>query len=419
MRQMRPDMRPPRPTVRRRLLLCPSPYVVFAMLSGMLFGCGEETNADLEKQTFISIFDNKQFSERFSPIDLRQTAEGGYLILTERKLSDSNFSGIYLLKADESGNFVRELIVEPPCVNAVGDLMESGDEYYFFAMDGLTLEGRLVKVDAHADSAVITPVPGITYPAAASADGTGFLLLSYNHADKTSVLTQHNTSGGITRGPQTFGIGAGDDVEEPIIRHFIRTGRRFPFQVGTLSEGLYFFNGFQNYTFSLIFTDMHQDDPIGVVQGQQEDGGFSAVLPLQGNEFAAARFNFGDNYFLPRVSLGTTGLSVAADLGGNTIPELVADARVKILKASWKSRDVLIYASDTRSKQIGLFFYDAATGDFISSRYLGFSNPFEIADIIQTKDEGLAICGTTYLAGRFPRVALFKLSAGELGQQIK
>jgi hypothetical protein len=404
---------------RKSTLFRTGTYLILCLVTGILSGCGEDANPNLEKQKFTSIFDNKQFSERFSPVDVVQTPDGGYLILSERRLPDSNFSGIYLLKANESGDLVKELTVEAPCVNAVGDLMQSGSDYYFFAMDGLTLEGQLVKVDAQADSAVITPVPGINYPAAAAVDGSNFLLLSYDHTEKTSVISQHNTEGAITKGPQSFGIGAGDDVEEPIIRHFIRTGKRFPFQVGKVSENLYFFNGFQNYTFSLVFTNMNEDNPSGVVQGQQGDGGFSALLPLDGNEFAAARFNFGDNYFLPRVSLQTAGPSVGAYLGGNAMPELVADARVKILKATLSTGDILVYATDTHSKQIGLFFYDATTGDFISSRYLGFSNPFEIADVIQTKDNGLAICGTTYLAGRFPRIALFKLSADDLKHQAE
>ena len=57
-----------------------------------------------------------------------------------------------------------------------------------------------------------------------------------------------------------------------------------------LPADLYFFNGFFNYTFSLVFTDITSDDPIGVVQGQQDDGGFSAVTPLSGNKFAILTF---------------------------------------------------------------------------------------------------------------------------------
>jgi len=203
------------------------------------------------------------------------------------------------------------------------------------------------------------------------------------------------------------------------MNHFIRTGKRFPFQEGKVTEGLFFFNGFENYTFFLVFTDLQRDEPLGVVQGQQDDGGFSAVVPLENDRYAASRFNFGENYFLPGVSLQINGPSVGAYLGGSVLAELVPDARVKILRANMHSRKILLYASDTKSKQIGLFFYDEITGEFISSRYLGFSNPFEIAALIQTEDEGLAVCGTTFLAGRFPRICLFKISKEELRSQVE
>lgn len=389
------------------------------LAAGFLFSCAEESDPDFGKQTFTSIFDNDKFSATFYPIDLKQTADGGYLILAERKITESNFRGIYLLKADEFGNFVKELVLDDQYVNPVGNLMEVAGEYYFFGMDGFSQQGQLIKVDAHAEASTITPAGSITYPAAASADGSDFLLLSYNHVDKVSVVSKHNMNGDLISGPKNFTIGAGDEVEEPIMNHFIRTGKRFPFQVGKVSEGLYFFNGFENYTFSLVFTDLMGDDPLGVVQGQHDDGGFSAVVPLGDGQFAASRFNFGDNYFLPRVTLQTNGPTVGAYLEGNTLPELVPDAPVKIMKASIKSKDILIYASDTKSKQIGLFFYDETTGEFISSRYLGFSNPFEIACLIQTSDEGLAVCGTTYLAGRFPRICLFKISKEELASQVE
>jgi hypothetical protein len=61
-----------------------------------------------------------------------------------------------------------------------------------------------------------------------------------------------------------------------------------------------------------------------------------------------------------------------------------------------------------------LYFYDEATGTFITSKYLGFSNPFEIAQVISTEDGGLAVCGTTYVAGRFPRICLIKLHPEDL-----
>jgi hypothetical protein len=99
--------------------------------------------------------------------------------------------------------------------------------------------------------------------------------------------------------------------------------------------------------------------------------------------------------------------------------ELVDNADVRIIRAQVNEKSALIYASTTLSKQIGLFFYDEATGKFMSSRYLGYSNPFEASHLLQTADGGLAICGTTYLAGRFPRICIFKLSKEELATNAK
>src|SRR5690606_14991572 len=107
------------------------------------------------------------------------------------------------------------------------------------------------------------------------------------------------------------------------------TGKRFPFQIGKVSDALYFFNGFENYSFSLVFTNLQGNGPVGVVQGQQDDGGFSAVVPLNNGKFAASRFDFGQNYFLPGVTLQTNGPTMGAYLGGFVLPELVPDAPVK------------------------------------------------------------------------------------------
>jgi len=78
-----------------------------------------------------------------------------------------------------------------------------------------------------------------------------------------------------------------------------------------------------------------------------------------------------------------------------------------------------LYGSNTRSNQISLYGYDESTGEFLGSRYLGFSNPFEIAAITPTSDGGLAICGTTYVAGRFPRICLFKLANEEVMESFQ
>jgi hypothetical protein len=169
----------------------------------------------------------------------------------------------------------------------------------------------------------------------------------------------------------------------------------------------------------LSFTNLVADEPQGIVQGQQDDGGISQAVLLDGGKFALARFNFGDNYFLPSTTVNSSGISSSTDLGGNPLPELIPNAKVKILRTTIDARKIVIYASDTRSKQIALFGYDEATGALVGSKYLGFSNPFEIASLTATADGGLIVCGTTYVAGRFTRICLFKLSQEELTEAFK
>lgn len=388
-------------------------FILFLIIA---FGCSNESDPAAVKDRFTKIYNHDNFNTSYYPIDIRQTPDGGYLILGGRKIEDSNFSGIYILKVDAVGAFISEQEVDETYVNPVGPILESGGNYYFFAMNSLGLQTELFQMDA--EGALSDPQSvGVTYPAAAAQDGTGFVLLSYDNFNKLTVVSQVSATGGLGQS-QGFPIGAGDAVEEPIMSHFLRTGRLLPFFVGKTTTGQYYFNGFYNYTLSLAFTNLGDDEPEGIVQGQQDDGGISQATALDGGKFALSRFNFGDNYILPNSTLNTSGISSSVDLGGNTFPELVANAPVRILRITLAGQKKIIYGSHTRSSQIGLYAYDEATGDFVGSRYLGFSNPFEIAALISTSDGGLAVCGTTYMAGRFPRICIFKLSAKEVNQSF-
>jgi hypothetical protein len=403
--------------------------VVLIMVS--LFKCAEESNPQLEADNFTSIFDHNQFDAGFTPIDIQQTADGGYVVLSERDLKDPDnkkiqLKGVYLMKADKYGNFESALEVGDSLMNPVGRLTVIADRFYFFCMENTASTAnparvKLASFDANLSDFKTETISELLYPAASSfaTSPNRFILLSFNNDSKESVISLISPDGNILDS-KGYTVGVGDKSEEPIMNHYLRTGRQFPFDAGFVSGSTYYFNGFYDYTFSLVFTDLDDAElPDGVVQGQDDDGGFSAVS-ASGGKFAAARFNYGDNYFLVNAPIQTSTVSSSTDanLTGHTLPELTPDAHVKILRATVDTEKLLIYGSDTQTRQIGLYFYNES-GTFISSRYFGFSNPFEIANMIQTSDEGLAVCGTTYLAGRFPRICIFKISKEELAKNAK
>ncbi len=389
----------------------------YLIVFGLCIACANDPDPAADQSEFVKIYDNIQFSNSYFPIDIRQTPDGGYVILGGRRLQTSNFSGVYLMKVDKFGKYISDDEVSDNLVSPVGRLLESGGKYYFFCMTNVGLQTQLCELD---DTGKLTRTIAVggSYPTVAAPDNNNFTLLSYDILSKNSVISSVTPGGSVVKSIG-YSIGAGDAVEEPIVNHFLRTGRQLPFQVGKTASGQYYFNGFYNYTLSLVFTDMTKGTPMGVAQGQQDNGGFSQLYPLENNSFAAARFNFGDNYLLPKVTVNPSGISSVTDLGGNKLPELTNNAPVQITKATISGREILVYASNTVSRQIALFFYDKSSGAFVGSHYLGFSNPFEVANMIVTSDKGLAVCGTTYVAGRFPRICIFKISEGTLSKSLQ
>jgi hypothetical protein len=317
-----------------------------------------------------------------------------------------------VLKVDKDGNFVNHIVFPETVVHPVANWLLLGDTYYFFAMNATNLSVELYGVSQGGN--LLDPVSvNMTYPLHANVDGNSFLLLSYDNNSKSSVLSVVSTEG-VIQNSRAFTIGPGDDIEEPIIDHFTRTGRQYPFLTGRSGDGLFYFNGFYNYTFSLVYTDLNGDDPNGVVQGQREEGGFSALLPLASNTYSASRFNFGDNYALPITAINSTGISSITDLGGNPSLEWIRDAGVDIERLTIGNIEVIIFASTTKNSQIMLSIYAASDGAWLGTDYLGYSTPYRLISLTPTLENGLAVLGATAVAGRFERICMFKLSEENL-----
>ncbi len=391
--------------------------IILFTLAVCLASCDITDNEAVPTESFFKIYDNNAFDASFIPIDITQTSDGGYIVLSSSRLTTSNFTGVNLVRLDENGEFISETLLDEQYVNPVDQIVELENNYYFMAMNSISLEAVLFNINDSAAVQSTTPL-GITYPMYLNADGGNLLTLSYNNSSKNTILSVISPEGQTIGTRAAFDIGAGADTEAPIISHFNRTGRQLPFFAGRIEGGPYYFNGFFNYTLSLVFTNL--DETLGVVQGQQDDGGLSAGIPVSSGNFAVARFNFGDNFIGPSVSLSTTETISSTDILDNPFPELVDNAPVILDVIEVNGTQSILYGSNTKSGQIILMAYEIAGSEstLMGTKYLGSTYPYEIAGFTQTVDGGLAVVGNTSVAGRFDRICMFKLSANELSELV-
>ncbi len=386
---------------------------LFFTLTTLLFlSCSNDELSP--RESFFKIYDDSNFDLSFRPIDVVETVDG-YIILTGTELNDSDFMGIQLIKVDEAGEY--ELDAElTDYVVPVGDmyLNPADSNSYFFAMNPTSLEAVLVGVNPQLEVEVESLLGGINYPLSSAVLSNGNLLLqSYDNLSQETEISEIGLDGSYIGGNR-YSIGPGDDVEVDIINHYLQaTERPLPFFCGEVSSGNYYFNGFYNYSFSLVFTDF-SDSPSGVVQGQTTNAGIRAVLPIGGSNFSVAGFQFDDNYQLASSALSTNGITSSADLYPGNMAEVKPYTPVKIL-SYMNGTNYSVFAAETKGRQVLLNFY-TDTGEISGSDRIGFLNPFTFSSMKVGSDNSLLILGTTFVAGRFERITLNKLSAGEVAR---
>lgn len=363
-------------------------------------------------ESFLKIYDDSNIDVSYRPIDIVETV-GGYIVLSGTERSNTDFMGIRLIQIDEEGNYVTDTELNDYVV-PIGNmyLNQADSNSYFFAMNPTSLEAVLIGVNPQLNVEVETLIGGINYPLSSSLLSNGNLLLqSYDPLSQETEISEITLAGAYVGGTR-YSIGPGDDVEEEIINHYLNaTERPLPFFCGEVSAGNYYFNGFYNYSFSLVFTDFSAA-PSGVVQGQSSSAGLRAVLPLSGSEFAVAGFQFDDNYQLSNATLSIGGISSSADLYPGDMAELKAYTPTQIIPYTTGS-SYSVFAAETKGRQVLLNFY-TQTGEISGSHRIGFLNPYTFSSIKVGSNNSLLILGTTFVAGRFERITLNKISEAEI-----
>jgi hypothetical protein len=164
----------------------------------------------------------------------------------------------------------------------------------------------------------------------------------------------------------------------------------------------------------MLFAHATQGNHTGTLYTYQDDAAISAAVSIEGDRFALSRYYMGDNFVNPSVILDPASIQSVTDFTDFPLPELSPDAQVRCIRATLNERDVIVYASQTKSNQLALYFYGAVDGSLQSVKFLNEKYPVTLAGLEITEEGGLAILAQTYVIGRFPRISLIKLSAEDL-----
>lgn len=392
------------------LILATAATAVF--LNGCDIG---KSDADPDSE-FSKVYDNPDMNLAFYPVDAKQTSDGGFMILsvyTDTALS--TFPLIHLLRTDKTGKQLWEIWVDRAYTSAIASLVNIGGAFHLVCMDAVNQETRIMRINENDRTVSEVSSNALKYPLYCMQDSQGDLLvLNFDRIGRYSVLTKY-TDGFDEIWSRKFNIV--DDVKYQIETHLEKTGRQFPFfigQVGTGTPTHYYVNCFFNYTMTMLIVNAPGGDQSGILYTYQDDAALSSATSIDGSRFAITRYHSGDNFVNPSLELNLAGNQSITDFEDFSLPELAEDAPVRCLHQTLNGKDVVVFASQTRTNQVALYFYSATDGELQHVKFINEKYPVFLTGLEFTKEEGLALLLQTYLIGRFKRINLVKLSPDDL-----
>jgi hypothetical protein len=379
-------------------------------------GCDIKKSKSDPSVSFSAVYDHPDMNLSFYPVDMVQTGDGGFLVLsvyTDTALS--TFPMIRLMKTDKSGTLVREQVVDQAYCSAVPALIPGGSNWRFVCMDAVNQNTKLMQVDDDATGVSEVDELAGKYPLYLFADhNDNFLVLSFDRIARTSVLTLYSSSG---EQEWQYSYNINEDYKNQIETHLKKAGHQFPFfisQSGESTAAHYLVNCFFNYTMTLIFANPATGGRDGQVNTYQDNAAISSATYLDGSRFALSRYYMGENYIYPSAEIDQNSTQGSDNFEDIHLAELTTDATVKSITATYHKREVIVYASQTKSNSLVLYFFNKADGILVATKNVASTNPVNIAGLISTSDGGLALLAQTYVAGRFPRIAIFKIAPDDI-----
>jgi hypothetical protein len=424
-------------------------FLFLCMCFGFVFfSCNPKSTGIIPSNSFQKIYDMSDIYS-FTAIDIKQTMDGGYIILGEIGVP-------YLLKVDKNGDYMWDTIYYNVNLQNYGGpipeilIIKQGqrEEYYFFCNEKWNLrdEGSrlvvLLKASEDQNQPLEVKLPDGSDEAfennfifrpmhASTTTDTGILLIGSDEKSSENLVV-HMKMDGSQEAPYMR-----EKYFNPCITLYTFNSKRLHIS-GTfrsMGKDYIYFQSFSNELYGnmrypicfgiriLALTDIKPFE----IEFQKEPFFLRCpliALELDGTEWNGRQWDglkvsgvrIEDSVVIFYVNRKITDM----DLGHGISQHELSDTKWVYIKGmNVNDKQVVFFVGTTKNNKIMLYAYNRLTGKFLHKDYFGDRRVYEASGLIGTSDGGLAILGTTYLAGRLGRICLFKLSKAELEDFVR
>jgi hypothetical protein len=385
-------------------------HIIYILSAAILVSGCEVDQKDIQPENeFNKIYNHPDQQIAYHPAGLVQLSDGGYLILSGVKVDTSiiEYPHANLIKTNSIGEveWTRDYDFYAP----VPRLFQRSGSVGFVAMD-LLLNAHAVEINTSTGDVAGQHDLEITNPLFSYVDRqNNLLVLGYDYVERSSWISLYDGSFGLQRSVK---VEVREDLENQVQKHQNKSGTQFPFFMGEWTEGSqsgYYVNCFYNYTLRTVFFKSAGLTMMGNIYSFQTGEAVSSLIQRTGNNYALTRFYSDNNYFLGDVQVDINTSQNFNDVPGVILPELVHDAKVLPKRIAIGPTSYLLFASQTNSNSMVTYQHAAETDSLIATHYQHFNGRVEVSDIIQTREEGVALLGKIYILGKYQRPVLVKL----------
>lgn len=390
-------------------------YIVLLIFA---LACDAKKNEVEPEYGFTRIVGSGNFDGEYYPWDIKETSDGGFLILSSSNSTENK--DINLLKVNALGEFEWEVNHSTTFKNPLPILIQKDGKIYFFATHRATFTLHLLEVNLNGGGLIdVRSYADFFSPVAASAVPGGYLVQCFDsQARRTRLMRLNGNFNEVWR--ENYGVN--EDPPE-FYEHFFLENP-LPFFCGYVANGTaagsYYFGGLRNYRITTAFVRVGDGGVKKLIEGQRYDAGISNMLHLDGNNFFVIVYNnAGENSVLSRVQINPNNGD--SENSQTFFPEridyeLPKRVLTRLKKIVVNGREVVTLGTSTKSNEAAINFYDPASGVLLAAKRIGYRNPYQMGNVIPTSDGALMFVCKTSITGRFSRIALIKMPAEEVAE---